>query len=463
MSYLPDFEHDVLVCFVDEDNRPLSGNGESGWVDGLATFLTKFLEPLGMGAARVTTNFEGNLPREEHVRALTRAAITIVVLSPAFLESAWVREQRTRDLLAGVATRFPQRTFLVLKSEVDEPSVPKELWRLKHRLFWRTESGSPFTLGLVNANEDDRYLSLVNDLAHALATQLRNLKAGSASTTRPSSELTRPVAFLAEVTPDLEDARAAVERFLEQHQVDIRPRGHLPSGERELDAALAADLQESTVFIELLGGNVAQSQPGSRFHQQRTSALGRRGLRVLQWREPALKLTSIESKELKDLLELPTVRAESISDFQHAILDALETAAPPQSGSGPIVFIDARPEDDEHLQRIFGQLRDKARWDWHEAQKLTKIKMMCDVADGVLVFWGTGQSHRTQERYYQFLKYWRAKRKLESRLRIFDGPPPDKPAFQGAGLPVIEGRDGSRAQLMEFLKALMPDVQDMER
>jgi hypothetical protein len=453
MTLLPDFDQDVFLCFADEDNVPLSTNS-GGWVDNLATLLTKLLGMLGLGGVSVRTALAGNVPGGEQIQALERSATVIVIASPALLASSWMQQDGARSQLVELARRWPQRVILVIKSEVEEEQVPSELWALKYRNFWRYEYGAPLTLGQFNP-EDVSYLTLVNDVAHALAKQLHGLRGASSQSGQPPRSK-GPVVFLAEVPPQLEDMRAAVERFLEQCKIEVRPRGHLPTEARRLQDALAQELQQSDVFVQLLGSDLDEAQPGSKTRRQLETALTVPKLKILQWRDHEVDLTAVP-EGVRGLLEAPTVRAESMSDFQQAVVDASKVVVPGQPGSVPMVFIDAEPADDAELHKLFGGLCDRARWDWHDAKKLHKIKNVCDVADGVLVFWGNGESDHSQERYYQFLKYWRAKRKLERHLRICDGPPPGKPKIQGAGLPVVECRDGSRSALLSFVDELLRD------
>ena len=65
--------------------------------------------------------------------------------------------------------------------------------------------------------------------------------------------LTMAVAFLAEVTDDLEFRRLEVRRYLEQQGIVVLPEASLPLGRTQFEVAIDADLARSRVFVQLLG------------------------------------------------------------------------------------------------------------------------------------------------------------------------------------------------------------------
>jgi hypothetical protein len=94
------------------------------------------------------------------------------------------------------------------------------------------------------------------------------------------------VAFLAEVTDDLEFRRLGLRRYLEQQGALVLPEASLPLGSAQFDTALDADLARTRVLVQPLGplpGKRPSDVPDGYGWLQYECAR-RRGLHVLQWR-----------------------------------------------------------------------------------------------------------------------------------------------------------------------------------
>jgi hypothetical protein len=185
--------------------------------------------------------------------------------------------------------------------------------------------------------EEIQYFRQVQDLARDVQ---RNLKA-IAGVPLAQQPVLRPltgsganggnragVAFLAEVTDDLEFRRLEVRRYLEQQGVLVLPEASLPLGRAEFEAALDADLARSRLFVQLLGPMPGKMPPDVRdgYGWLQLDCARRRGLRVLQWRNPELDLTGIEWPRHRELLELETVQATSLENLQERGIGAAASA-----------------------------------------------------------------------------------------------------------------------------------------
>ena len=454
MALTTPFKPEVFISFAEEDNVLLLG--EERWVDKLARLLEGLIQG-GIPGARVTTRLPGNVPETDRLEVLSNSAAVVVVLSPAYLASPWLVDAPSRECLEARVAAKPLSTVLAIKRPVSETAIPSQIRRLKPRQFYRGKETEPIPLG--QTNDDGLYFQAVTDLANALIKELndqRDKETGTMVVTLPGNHR-RTKVFLAETTDDLEGYRADVERYLDMWGIEVLPSGRLPAEPSEARAAIAEALSACGVFVQLLGSDdEVQIAPDGPVQLQLEIAERRiaGGLRVMQWRHPDLVVGRIASDPLRRLLLRETVRAESLANFKSAVKEAVEQPSQRQGSQQPIVFVDVHPDDKAALPLIFRQRRE-ITWDWHRINALKELKLMCETADAVLVFWGSGASGPSQTRYYEFRKHWLAKSKKGHRLRIYDGPPPDKPPIEGEGLPVISGRAGQESDLDRFINDLL--------
>jgi hypothetical protein len=95
---------------------------------------------------------------------------------------------------------------------------------------------------------------------------------------------TQATVFLAEVTDDLQEVRVEVERYLQQQNIRVLPSTlyYFPTAE-ELRQAVDADLQGSTLFVQLLSPAVPRRPTGMSTPQvQYVAAQAVAGLPILQ-------------------------------------------------------------------------------------------------------------------------------------------------------------------------------------
>jgi hypothetical protein len=168
-------------------------------------------------------------------------------------------------------------------------------------------------------------------------------------------------------------------------------------------------------------------------------------LEILQWRDPATEVMTLSNHRLQSVLLRDTVQADSIPAFCNTVRTAASRAKAPEPEDQLSVFVDASRDEVQVLDQIFGRYT-HIRWDWHQPTR----------TDGVVLYWGREGSERTQKRYYLFQSHFKALKKSSKRLLIYDGPPEQKPDFQGAGTwPLAWGRDGKEpAEFRDFLREI---------
>jgi hypothetical protein len=449
MGYVREFEHDVFVAFADEDNASLPG-GALGWIDQLVACLEGLLKGQGVKHPAIHAVMAGNVPARTRLELLEVSATIAVVLSPAYLESDWVTKDDCRQRMRGLGERRPDGVFVIEKTETDRDRA-KEYDPYRHDKFWTSDRGVARTFGvpdLQSPEDKTRYYDVATGLATALTKRLKQLAGSTVSTTASG-----PRVFLAEASQDVEQHRREVQCYLEQAGFDVVPRGRLPVPATELDADLDKLLDDCRAFVQLLG--TGSRDENARARAQLDRVLGKRGnsLPILQWRDPALDMARVTDAELRKALLRDTVRAETITDFCQAVKTAATRVEEAPANGTPTVFVDAQPQQVGDVERIFRRYP-KFHWDWHQPN-LKALRRLIEFVDGVIIYWGSGDSNRTQERYYLFARQFKALKKSLDRLLIYDGPPPDKPEFSGMGFRVANGRHGGEPDaLRRFLREL---------
>jgi hypothetical protein len=458
MSDLDRYSSGVFFSFADEDNRALPGEKEA-WVNELARTVETLLGQEGVSHASVTTSVPGHLPLDERLQFMTSSAAVVLIASPAYWESQWLKDPRKQEALFKAAAERPANVFVVCKSDVHS-SEPAQLLPLKHHFFWEPRDGSSFSLRLSDAGNNQRYYDKATDLARGIASALKVLKPVDIRAKEYDAQISR--VFLAETAPELEARRAEVERYLEQAGVLVVPAGRLPRELASRKALVIRELAGCRAFVELLGADAGDASEGALLRLQAMTArevAAANHLAIVQWRDPALKVAEVIDSSHRQLLLAETVRAESLPDFCSGVLKGVSKPRDKKAPKFlPTVFVDTLGTDMERVEQIFARYK-QVEWSWGQAgQGVAKLKKQLKDWDGVLIFWGTGDSMPRQERYIFFRQRWRDLGKRPECLRIYDGPPPTKPRFQGANAPLIIGRDGQETEeLRQFIDTLTKD------
>jgi hypothetical protein len=363
-TYLPNYQHDIFVSYIQPDNKALTGT-TLGWVatlvEGLKSRLTIKLGTYSLFWEAVPENSTVQTARLE---LLTHSATLLVILSPHYLTSPSCRSELTTFLaLIGQASR----RVLVVEPEKLERS--HEFRELLIYPFWVADaSGQSRTLAMLPEElKDQTYNQKLDDLTLHIAETLKLLSATPLSSHTPSGGIhigdvgenvtlqaggdivagdktvnqvietqyviqqtgPRATVFLAEVTDDLLEQRNEIRRYLEQRNIAIVPNTMYFFGEANaaelLRQAIEADLQKTTLFIQLLSQVNPQRPPGMSTPQlQHAYAQNIKDLLLLQWRNAQLDLTTITDPVQQAFLDATTVMATSLENFKYYIVHKLE-------------------------------------------------------------------------------------------------------------------------------------------
>jgi hypothetical protein len=468
MAFIPGYDHDIFVSYAHVDDACLLDDQPIGWVAKLVELLRKklaqrFGRPEHFSLWFDTYDLRGNHTVTDEIAARVRgAALFVAVLSPGYVASRWcLEEARLFGLTPG---DLRQRVFVVHLSGEDISVPPVLSGRRAYRFWYRDRANQPRIFAIPTPHHDEvDYFRQIEDLACDLYSQCHVMCAGSIKKTievpgRAASVLPAvagSVVLLAEVTDDLEFKRAEVRRYLEAHDVRVLPEQTYPLGSADFSAALDADLAPSQLFVQLLGpieGKRPRDLPGGYCWLQLESAK-RRGVPVLQWRNPELDLSSVEWPRQREILELATVQATSLESFKRTIIDALTPASlipSPRRGvaNRPLVFLNTEARH----RAIAIQIRDAigSRADWAEPlfegpaeelrEDLEQNLIECDAM--VMLYADNPSWARAQLR--QFRKLSPRREHPVIAIPVIDGPPPDKPDLGMSldGLVIIDSRAG---------------------
>ncbi|MCP4701793.1 MAG: TIR domain-containing protein, partial [Gammaproteobacteria bacterium] len=344
-AYLSDYQHDIFVSYVPEDNELYA---DSGWTAALATRLKN---KLGLKLA----NYSLYLPEpdsSEIVEQLKNSATLLLILSKAYLASPRCEELRT--FLARVG-KSAGRVFVVERETIIER--PPEIQGLAIYQFWAMNAAGQLC-SLTPSPEDRVYHQKIDDIAVQLVEKLKylhasaqqggihigdvgenvNLQAGGdivagnkiIHQTIVQADGPRATVFLAEASDDLQEQRNSVKRYLEQQRIQVIPESLYyfagANAAEQLQQAIAADLQKSALFIQVASTADPQRPPGMSTPQlQHGCAQMLADLPILQWRDSRLDVTATANPVIKDFLSASTVSTSSLEEFKLDIMRKLES------------------------------------------------------------------------------------------------------------------------------------------
>ena len=268
-TFVPHFVHDIFVSYVHVDNRKFGR--EVGWVE---TFVENLREALpqklkrGQPTIWRDPRLSSNEPFSEAIHAaVTQAATLLVFLSESYLTSEWCRQELALFLEAAEHTSGSTgRIFLVRLDPLDYNRWPEAFHGLLGQKFFEqaTADAPARTLGTPAANDPGQqlYFQRLDDLSSELATKLLQMKqAAEIAMVSPETQASReppppdntPAVFLAEATPDLDDLRDNIRRYLTQANIRVLPETYYDRTPQAFRTAMAADLDQSLLFVQLLG------------------------------------------------------------------------------------------------------------------------------------------------------------------------------------------------------------------
>ena len=280
---------------------------------------------------------------------------------------------------------------------------------------------------------------------------------------------TRPTVFLAEVTDDLEAQRDRVQRHLDQEGFRIIPSetsnyfSYL-GGNDNVREAIANDLKNCKLFVQLLSGLTGKCRPGQpSFPALQYDVALSADIPVLQWRDPDLKPETIEQTDHRSLLEGDTVLAIGLEEFKQELVTRLHAQ---DKKSKPIVnpnlvFLNTSSEDSSLEENIGKQLKK------HEIgialplrsgdpkQIQEDLKRWLEGCDGLIIVYGPATHAWARAQILMGCRIISLRDRPLKALAVYKGQPEDKEPL-GVELPGMLTLSYD-SDLMPFVAALQGD------
>jgi hypothetical protein len=451
MAFIPGFDHDLFVSYAHLDNDPMGVEVEGwvkpsdGWVDALVKKVQSELSKrVGSGQVRayMDPQLDGNRPiTPELLSAVRRSALLMVVMSPSYLHSEWCKRER-HAFLATVQSRVESGSvFVVHARQVERKDIPSEFGDLLGYPFWMRDSdvGADRPLGIPNPLEP-KFINKIFGLSHSLGEQLRRARDTSPASYRSRSVSSHPPTgspvFVARSTEDLEDREDELKSYLSQAGIATLPQTWYPqTEERAFERAMIEDLEKCKLFVQLLSASRGRELPFSsrpRLPRRQADIAARADKPLLQWRDRAIDLTSVDDADHRSLLE--GARADGIEDFKRAVAEAAKKDSPPERtrAASVMVFLNANGQD-RALARQVGdalrQLRVECAWPMENGSPDAVRKDFEDnlrTCDGLLLVYGSAGASWVRNQLRQGRKILSQRDEPPSALAIFEGPPPEK-------------------------------------
>ncbi len=400
---------------------------------------------------------------------LNDTAILLVVLSPGYAASTWCQRER-KKFLGNAASEFGSRVIVVERQREFGDSSEELVPDKKKFEFWMVDETGRSRIPGPPARQEQLYWDRVDDVSMKLADALKAMRVAHeniehvASVESPAiSGTTKPTVYLAQVTDDLEPQRYAVQRYLEQFDIEVLPKAHYSMDSQTFRDSAIRDLGKCQLFVQLLGATAGKKPPDlpGGYNQLQFDLAQQTTVPVWQWRRPDLDLDDILDPDHLDLVDSPTVRAEGLEDLKKEIVRFVSkpelTEAVSQDATK--VFICADPGDRtiaEELSTVLSGLGAECTLptvsnDPGDCRK--DLEQNLSSCDGLIIVYGEAPSTWVQ---HQLRQCRRARLMRDTRLEwaIYQASPFPKDGLPGGfrDLKIINGEDGyDEDALKDFL------------
>jgi TIR domain len=461
--------YDTFLSYAHIDDLPVPGSSvATGWVSAFhETLENEVRQRLGRKDVALWKDdelrYDQSLSRQltETVRT---SAILVVMLSPGYVSSDWCRRERNAFLEA-IRSRGEAPVLVIAKEPMPDEALPAELRDRKRFPFYGGRDNITFGHPLPNPDNPAHapfYLKIL-ELSRAIADVLTKMTSPSPSRALPepglpdhpqkplfrtsvaaSPQLIGRRVFLAETTDDLEEERDGVRAFLDQHGIEVLPAAgvYYPPEAIAFREAVEKDLHASDVFVQLLSASrgkrprdVPQGYPNLQW--ELATGTSARSIPVLQWCSPSLDICAVKDEHLGTLLRSPTVRAESLVDFERAIISALTLRTAEPIALGPSLVCVNVDNSDRHLaeqiQSILRRLKTEFVSIWFGGSSPDNRELLergLRECDGLIVVYGEAKDSRVERQLLECRKSRAYRDRPFAALGIFEGPPPEAPGIK---------------------------------
>jgi TIR domain len=479
VALVPGFAHDVFVSYAHRDNRTF-GRAE-GWV---VTFDTNLREALSHKLKRGQPDIwrdqrlSSSDPFSATIReAVTKAATLLVILSENYLESEWCQQELALFLDAAQHTGGATgRLFLVCLDAVEYTRWPAAFHQLLGVQFYEQANvdAPANTLGTPLAHDPGErlYWQRLDDLSRELANKLLQMKQAIESVAAapdpqdmptPPHPAGTPAVFLAETTPDLDEVRDSIRRYLEQANIRVLPESYYDRTPTAFRSAMEADLAQGLLFVQLLGpyaGRKTADLPKG-YEGLQLDVAEARGVPILRWHAPELEVVAVRDPEL---LARAAVMVMPLEELKREIVKTVhkQQAAHKVSaieGDGALVLVNAKSCDEQAVQTLL-QVFDRQGIGYDTADESDNIETLVeqDVFHGLMVVYGRCEHQWAKEQVRACRQLLLKKKQRAPVCAVYLGPPEEK-APLGIKLPnVAYVPHHDLAAIAQFLLAVQARV-----
>ena len=478
-TFVPGFKHDVFVSYVHVDNRKYGQN--VGWVEKLVENIREAL-PQKLGRAQPDIwrdpRLSSSEPFPDAIReSVTHSATLLVILSESYLTSEWCQRELALFLEAAQQTGGATgRIFLVRLDTLAYNRWPAAFHGLLGQQFFEQANvdAPARTLGTPAANDPGGhlYFQRLDDLSVELAKKLLQMKqaAETAAATpgrqeSPGSQPpdNSPAVFLAEATPDLDDLRDNIRRYLNQANIRVLPETYYDRTPQAFRTAMEADLDQSLVFVQLLGlyvGRKASDLPKG-YEGLQLDVAEEKGLPILRWHDPDLAVASARDQEL---LARAEVMVMAFEEFKSEIVNTVKKRQAAQKlsameGNGAYVLVNANSRDEQASQTLL-QALDQQGIGYDTADENDNIEILVDQYDfhGLMVVYGQCEQQWAKQQVRVCRQLLLKKKQRAPVCAVYLSPPDEKPSLgiRIPNVPDVPHRDLSA--IANFLRAVQAKV-----
>jgi hypothetical protein len=256
--------NDVFISYAHIDDQPML-EGQRGWISQFHRSLEVRMAQLLGQELKIWRDpkLQGSdLFDEALVRQFSDSKVLVSVLTPRYVRSEWCRREleefmRVAGGQGAITAENKSRIFKVVKTPVAAQEIPPSLAELFSRLlgfeFYELDSETgrlreyDETFGVVARQ---RFFERIYDLAHEICGVLKTFDPGPQT---PAVVRSGKTVYLAATTLELQPERDKIRRELLERGHRVLPDAPLPTLSSEIESAVKACLDQSTVAVHLLG------------------------------------------------------------------------------------------------------------------------------------------------------------------------------------------------------------------
>ena len=247
--------------------------------------------------------------------------------------------------------------------------------------------------------------------------------------------------YLAEATPDLDDLRDNIRRYLNQANIRVLPETYYDRTPNAFRTATEADLDHSLVFVQLLGLHVWPKTPDlpKGYEGLQLDVAEEKGIPILRWHAPELNVASVRDQALLARAEVMVMPFE---EFKREIVNQVSKRQAEQklsaiAGNGAYVLVNASSCDELVTQTLL-QVLDQQGVGYDTADENDNIEFMVEQYDchGLIVVYGQCEQQWAKQQVRTCRLLLLKKKQRAPVCAVYLGPPDEKPSL-GIRLPNV--------------------------